>query len=434
MKIDKNLLHLLFFFIAFAAIPSGIFAQSSITSPYSRFGIGELASQYNLRSSAMGGISQGLTGATGVNFANLASYAAFDSLSFLFDIAVTGNFSTLKSDTEKSRHSTASINYITFGMPITKHWHTALGLVPVSSIGYNIYNIIEANEYPEGEEYGREFRFFTGEGSYNKVFWGNSFKISKNIAIGLNAGYMFGNSNYIRTVSFDSIYARTIKITNQIYVNGFTFEPSLQYYASLSNKDKITIGATYSIQNKIKAENDFLVRSMFGGEGNNPGTQPDTTLQEIIKGDLKMPTTLKTGFSYERTGKFVAGADFYWTNWSQYKLFDQNNNISNTWGVSLGGEIIPSNKPSAKYFQKTTYRAGFKTQQNMFEFDDKKINLYAFTLGMGLPLSRSKTTINLYFEAGTKGKTTYPLIQENYFKIGAGISLYEMWFYKRQYK
>ena len=147
-----------------------------------------------------------------------------------------------------------------------------------------------------------------------------------------------------------------------------------------------------------------------------------------------MPMSLKAGFSYERTEKFVVGADFYWTNWSQYSLFDQNNNLSNTWGVSLGGEIIPSNKPAAKYFKRATYRIGFKTQQNLFEFDGEKINLYAATLGMGLPLSRSKTMINIYFELGTKGKTTHNLIQENYFKIGAGLSLYEMWFYKRQYR
>ena len=420
--------------MAFTAVFSGVFAQSSITSPYSRFGIGELSPQCNLRSSAMGGISQGLFGATGINFANPASYSAFDSLSFLFDIAVTGNFNTIKSETEKDRSSTASINYITFGFPITKRWHTALGLIPISSVGYNIYNIVEKDDHPFGEEIGRLFYFYTGDGSFNKAFWGNSFKISENIAIGLNVGYMFGNSHYVRTESADSIHFHTAKITSNIYVNGFTFEPSLQYNLSLPNKDKITIGATYHVQSRIKAENNLMSSIMFGGDGNNPGTYPIPARDTVYNGHLKMPTSLKTGFSYGRTGKFVAGADFYWTNWAQYELFNQNDHLSNNWGVSIGGEIVPSNKPAAKYFQRTTYRAGFKTQQNLFEFDGEKINLYAVSLGMGLPLTRSKTTLNLYFEVGTKGKTTYPLIQEDYFKIGAALSLYEMWFYKRQYR
>ncbi|MCL2041243.1 MAG: outer membrane protein transport protein [Bacteroidales bacterium] len=432
MKIGKKLLHALLFFIAFAATVHCAYSQSAITSPYSRFGIGELAPQYNLRSSAMGGISQGITGATGINFANSASYAAYDSLSFLFDVAVTGTFNTIQSETEKSRHSTATINYLTFGFPIVKRWHTALGLVPISSIGYNIYNIVE--EFPEDSITGRQFNFFIGEGSFNKFFWGNSFKITENIAVGLNVGYMFGNSHYTRTKSFDTIFIRTTKITDKVYVNGFTFEPAIQYMLSLSSKEKLTIGATYHVQSSIKAEDEFLTQSMFGGDGNNAGTYPDTIEQATIKGNLKMPMSLKAGFSYERTERFVVGADFYWTNWSQYSLFDQNNNLSNTWGVSLGGEIIPSNKPAAKYFKRATYRIGFKTQQNLFEFDGEKINLYAATLGMGLPLSRSKTMINIYFELGTKGKTTHNLIQENYFKIGAGLSLYEMWFYKRQYR
>jgi hypothetical protein len=147
-----------------------------------------------------------------------------------------------------------------------------------------------------------------------------------------------------------------------------------------------------------------------------------------------MPASLKAGFSYERTGRFVAGADFYWTNWSRYELFGRNDSLSNSWGVSIGGEIIPSNRPSANYFKKATYRAGFKTHQSLFEFDGEKINQYAVTLGMGLPLTRSKTMINIYLEAGTKGKITNNLIQENYFRIGAGLSLHEMWFYKRQYR
>ena len=420
--------------MTFTAALSGVFAQSSITSPYSRFGVGELAPQYNLRSSAMGGISQGITGATGINFANPASYAAFDSLSFLFDIAVTGNFTTLKSETEKDRSSTASLNYITFGFPITKRWHTALGLVPISSVSYDIYNVVKAEDYSNGETCGNAYYFFTGNGSFNQAFWGNSFKISESFAVGLNVGYMFGNSDYIRSLSFDSIYIRSTKIDNRIYVNGFTFEPSVQYHLSLPNKDKITIGATYHVQNSIKAENDVLARSMFGGEGNNPGSTPDSISRKIINGHLKMPASLKAGFSYGRTGKFVAGADFYWTNWANYELFDLNDNLSNNWGVSIGGEIIPSAKPAAKYFQKVAYRAGVKTQQSLFEFNGEKINLYAVTLGMGLPLPRSKTTLNLYFEAGTKGKTTYPLIQDDYFKLGAALSLYEMWFYKRQYR
>ncbi|MCL2511646.1 MAG: outer membrane protein transport protein [Bacteroidales bacterium] len=435
MKMHKILLHVLFFYIAFAAMVSGVFAQSSITSPYSRFGIGELAPQYNLRSSAMGGISQGIVGSAGINFANPASYAAFDSLSFLFDAAMTGSFNTLRSDVEKDRSSTAAINYITMGMPVAKRCRIAFGLIPISSIGYNIYNIIEKEDLPKGgESTGRQFNFFTGEGSFDKAFLGASFKVSKGVAIGLNVGYMFGNSNYVRTISFDTLAVRTTKITNKVYVNGLTLEPSIQYYLPLSNKDRMTFGATYNVQNSIKAENDFLVRSMIGGDGNNQGSYPDTIDRDIVKGNLKLPASFKIGFSYARPDKFLMGADFYWTNWSQYSMLGQEHNLSNTWGVSIGGEFTPNNKLSAKYFQRTVYRAGFKTQQSLFEFEGEKVNLYAFSFGMGLPLPRSKTMINLYFEGGTKGKTTPPLIQDNYFKIGAGLSLHEMWFYKRQYK
>jgi len=42
--------------------------------------------------------------------------------------------------------------------------------------------------------------------------------------------------------------------------------------------------------------------------------------------------------------------------------------------------------------------------------------------------------LNFGFEIGQRGTTINNLIQENYFKIYFGISIYEWWFIKRRYK
>lgn len=431
MKIYKSSLHFFLLYIVLCITATTVSAQSTITSPYSRFGIGELSPQYNLRSSAMGGIAQGLNNPGEINFANPASYASFDSLTFLFDFAFHGTFNTLKTKESSSRTTNASVNYIIIGMPVTKWWRTTIGLTPLSSVGYSVYD----ESIHEGM--GTVQQYYIGEGSYNRAFWGNSFRLFKNLSIGINAGYLFGSGNRDRLLHFiDSANIRTSNILNEVYLKDFTFEPGFQYSANLTTKDRLTIGATVSIPKKMKAERTFFVFSDY----NNTGYYLDTIEYDQSTGDVYLPTILNAGFSYQRDDRLTIGADFYWANWAKYTVFGENDSLQNTWGLSVGAEFIPSNKPAAKYGQKMAYRVGFRTRQQLLQvqpasYDEPvNVNEYAVTFGLGLPITRSRTKINFYMEWGVKGTTKYDLFKDNYFKIGAGLSLSEMWFMKRQYR
>ena len=64
-------------------------AQNNTNSPYTRYGYGQLSEQGSSNSRAMGGIAYGLRDKYQTNFANPASYTAVDSLTFIFDGAVS---------------------------------------------------------------------------------------------------------------------------------------------------------------------------------------------------------------------------------------------------------------------------------------------------------------------------------------------------------
>lgn len=83
--------------ISLAFVFSGLAkGQTSSTSPYSRFGIGNIKPENNTRTFGMGGIGYGVRGIFNVNPINPASYTAYDTLSFVADIAMLGDFTTLK--------------------------------------------------------------------------------------------------------------------------------------------------------------------------------------------------------------------------------------------------------------------------------------------------------------------------------------------------
>jgi hypothetical protein len=62
-----------------------------------------------------------------------------------------------------------------------------------------------------------------------------------------------------------------------------------------------------------------------------------------------------------------------------------------------------------------------------------QINSYGMTFGVGLPLSRSRSTLNLSAELGRIGTTSNNLLKEDYAKFTLHIMLNERWFIKRKF-
>ncbi|MCD6346692.1 MAG: hypothetical protein J7L96_04650 [Bacteroidales bacterium] len=70
-------------------LSSGSFAQDFTSSPYSRFGIGDLLSRNYGRGEAMGGLGIGLNSKEYLNLVNPAGLGEMDSLQFLFEVGGT---------------------------------------------------------------------------------------------------------------------------------------------------------------------------------------------------------------------------------------------------------------------------------------------------------------------------------------------------------
>ena len=113
---------------------SGMVSQAQITSPYSKFGYGLLNDNATSAQRQMGGVGYGMNSGRQINVMNPASYAATDTLTFLFDMGV--DFTVLKSSentssgTNKLTQYGGGIDYITMQVPIGKRMGAGLSLVP----------------------------------------------------------------------------------------------------------------------------------------------------------------------------------------------------------------------------------------------------------------------------------------------------------------
>ena len=74
-----------------------------------------------------------------------------------------------------------------------------------------------------------------------------------------------------------------------------------------------------------------------------------------------------------------------------------------------------------------TYRAGLHYDQTYYYIYGQSINRFGFSLGLGLPIPRSLTSLNVAVEFGTMGTIENNLIRETYINLSVSMSIFEKW-------
>ncbi len=404
-----------------------VYGQSDLSSPYSRFGLGDISTgSPNTILKGMGGVSNAMSGRTLLNPNNPASYASLDTLSFVFDAGFyikTANYSTNKS-TEKG--SNASFDYASVGMSLSRWWKIGLGIMPYSNREYNVIT--------DHYDLGFYNVAFQGEGGISKVFFANGFKITKDLSVGVTASYIFGTLIDNTTIYFpDSTYYLNGRRSIDMRISDFKFDYGLMYKLPISSCD-VTLGFTYTQGSDIASKRDLFIRNMFKGYG-NLAENPIDTLQyiedEIV--NISLPHGFGGGVSVGKKG-WLVGADFNWAGWKGFEMNGVNDSLQNSWNVAIGGSFKPESTSISKYYKKITYRAGFHFDQTYYNVYGQSINKYGVTLGVGLPVPRSLTSFNVAVEFGSMGTTKNNLVKETYFNISISMSIYDRWFMKKKYQ
>jgi hypothetical protein len=405
-----------------------LFAQIRIVSPYSRFGVGDLSDNNNAWNLSMGQLGIGLYNPRHVNYTNPASYSAFDSLSFVFQGGLSGEFVSLKSDYQSVNRNYASLGYLLFGMPVNRWWKTSIGLVPFSDVGYNVANY---EEYPNS---GTVVRLYSGSGGISRLYWGNSVRFLNRFSIGANISYLFGSMDREAAVTFpDSAYALNIKELYHVNMNDLYFNFGAQYRAKLKDDLSMTVGAVFSPTLSMSAKTDIFA-STFLINSQGVASPRDTLVTAIgYKGRIIIPMMLGGGISFDRPDKWIIGVDYKWQNWEKFRAFNLSDSLVNSWQVNFGGEIVPNNDNYNNYLARIHYRLGFTYGRTYLYLRGQNLNEYAVTFGLSLPLRGMKTMLDIGGQYGSRGTTANNLIKESYFKIVVGFTIYERWFVKRKY-
>lgn len=408
--------------VAFITAAVAVQAQNGTMTPYSRYAYGMLGDHATSAQRSMGGVGYAMSSGRQINAMNPASYAAIDTLTFLFDMGIDLT-SLHQSEMQASGRVTdnkfgGGLDYVNMQFPLGRYMGASIGLLPFSSVGYSF-----------GSEIDNGIDSRQGSGSLNEFYVGIAGRPFKGFTVGANISYLFGtilNDTYgILSSTENSLFQ------NQMSVRDYHLNFGIQYGVTVNRHDRLTLGLVYSPAKTLLGTAQTVVVV-------NDGTTQNSSVEDhhSLRGNYSLPETWGAGISYNFNRRVTVEFDYTYQPWSKakyrgYESTPTTFSFADRSKYALGIEYMPDWRGG--YFKRIRYRLGGYYNNDYLQIlsrdgDPNRLREYAVTAGFGFPVPTLKTIVNLGFEYKRRQANPNPLIKESYFNITIGVNFNEMWF------
>lgn len=437
------------FFITFllAVAALGARSQSTTSSPYSRYGLGDLSPGVLPQNAAMGGIATAtnrINGYMSINPLNPSSYSQIRTMAI--DAGLYANRVTYNQNGQASKtDANFSISHITFAVPITKKSAISFGLLPYSQLGYNYRQSIRGFGTGSPVDTNTVNYLYNGEGGLTKAYFGYGIGIGKHLTVGANVSYIWGNLKQSQSTELPKLPgALNSKIEDNNSISGLNYDYGAQYMIDFSTTKRLTLGYSASANSKLNTQNSYIVSQYFLSSDGVASLPVDSTIsRQGVQNKIQLPQINHFGVSFQDEGKYLVGVDYSMGKWSNYSIGGVNQGLLDSKTLNIGGQFTPNRDAIGNYWATIDYRLGvifnqsYLNVKNPDNADYTNIKSTALTLGMGLPLrpyyQNTFYKVNISAEIGQRGVLKGGLIRENYINLRIGFTLNDRWFQKLKF-
>jgi hypothetical protein len=291
-------------------------------------------------SRGMGGTGIGMQLKNQMNLLNPASFAAQDTLTFLFDFGFSYNQTNYEGNGSSFKRKNAEISHLAISFPIAKWWKANIGMTPYTKVGYNMY----AKGYREG--YISPVKYtYEGSGGLNRYFIGSAFAI-KNFSIGFNAYYLLGTLEIKNSYTFwhalDLDNTFNTQSTKEFSISDMYLGLGAQYAFRISDNVKGVLGVIYDFKNKINTSSNTYTYSIFNYGSSSSGYPTDTVVfEENAKNPMELPAKLGIGASVTLKDRITLALDYTQQDWTgkKYPMSNIENILTKAQTTSFGYNI-----------------------------------------------------------------------------------------------
>lgn len=446
IKYTKFFITILLAFIAFGAQ-----SQSTATSssPYSRYGLGDISSVGLPQNIAMGGIGTAtnrVNGYSNVNSLNPASYGYINLTTI--DIGIYTNTLFLSQTGQPSQtNANFRLSHIAFGIPVTHNSALAFGIQPYSQLGYNYkQNLPRGFGTTSPVDTNSTNYLYQGEGGLSKAYFGYGFTILKHLSLGANVSYIFGDLKQSQSTEIPGLYGTLdSRIEQDNAIGGLNYDYGAQYAIDISPIKHVTLGYSGSANSRINSQSSYIVSQYtLDPTSGVPNVAADTLLNlQSAKSKIQLPQINHYGISYQEDGKFLIGLDYTTGKWSDLTIGGTNQGLLDSKTFHIGGQFTPNVNAFNNYWSTVEYRLGAVFDQSYLNVPNAtgsgftNIKSTEVTFGLGLPLRGPVFTgaykVNLAVELGQRGTLNNGLVKENYINFHIGFQLNDKWFQRYKF-
>lgn len=390
--------------------------------PYSIYGIGIEEDGVFSSHQSMGGVSLGSNERFSFTPANPASYSSLQFTTFEFGL--NSSFNNFRQNDVSLYKSYANLSYFALGFPIYKKKGIggSFGLLPVSNIGYtDLFSYIDPVDSVTVNESIRL------SGGFSKFYIGTAFTLFKTIKLGVNAYYLFGNTEKYHSLDFISTQYNSVRQEDYNSYGKIGFDLGLQGYFKLSDEYQLTLAGTFSPGVNLNATSNSVIQT-YEAEGST--FKDSVRITDDLNYNVALPMKYGAGFMFSKMNKWRFGVDYKFEQWSTFTGLNGTFTHNDQWIINAGGEYIPKFDDPGSYANRIAYRAGIKYAKSNAMPNGSDLQMMSISLGVGLPMIRSISKIDAGLELGTFGKNEGNLIQQNFIKLNIGLRLTEFWFIK----
>ncbi len=423
------------FCVILISLSLGLKAQNITKSPYSIIGLGELVYTGNAQTYSLGQTNQGFRTPFAVNYLNPASYSAF--LTTNIEAGATYSLANISGANSSSQVNNSWISYINFGVPLSakRGIGFSFGAAPYTSVGYNIVSEVQI---PQDTFSILAQNNYVGRGGLTKFYLGYGMRLHRLVSVGANANYVYGEVSNTTQLLIPSKYNMfNTNEDNSYFVNGWLIDLGTQLhdtFSILKQNERIeynwVVGANYTPQTNFAGEQNYLLRSL--PIGSSTGIKDTIFKEESAAGTVVSPASWKLGFSFARKDKWALMADVKGTNWSDFTALGRKDSLRNSLSYHLGFSYIPDSK-SKNILGRIEYRLGGRYEKSNLAVFGTGVDVLAITAGLGIPMGRTRSRLNLGAEWMQRGTLENGLIKEEYFRVFIGITFADKWFYRYRY-
>jgi len=439
------------FFITFllAIIVIQARAQSTATtsSPYSRYGLGELYSQALPQTIGMGGLGAAINSSNGawyynINPVNPASYSSLHLT--VFDIGLYGSTLTLNQTGQvKQTNGNFRFNHVAFAFPVSKSSAVSFGMQPYSQVGYN-YKTTQKNFGTGSPADTNAVNYiYSGNGGLTKAYIGYGFGIG-HLSLGGNVSYIFGKTQNFSSTEIPSLFGTlNSRVENTYSTGGINYDYGAQYTIDLSTTKHVVFGYSASANTQLTSQYTYVVSQYnYDNSGNENPALDTLNYTKNPKTKIQLPQVNHFGLTFVNDGKYIVGAEYTMASWSTFSIGGVNQGLQDSKTYNIGGQITPNINALGNYWATMDYRLGFIYDQTYIDVNNPATNTntniksYAVTFGLGLPLRPSSDhnafyKINIAAEVGRRGTLDNGLVKENYVNVHLAFTLNDAGWFKK---